>query len=533
MKRVISPKYALLCVAILGVAGLAFFFLRDTASLPKGVETGEVKRELVEEVVNETGFVQGARSVGLSFQTSGQIREVIAEEGDKVAEGALLAVLDDARAKSELAVAEARLRAEEIRLSEMIAGADTASKSVYETAVTTAETALENARINLEKVTAQNDTLVTNALQSLRSSSLQAVLTSERREDTNYSYTAPTITGTYTGTEGVYELELYNSGASSGSSFTYKGLESGTGEVSTIGPVPLGSQGLYIQFPSNFASRTTWEVRIPNTKSSTYLTNLNTYNATLRARDAAVSAAENAVRTAEAALAQARAQLAQVSGTAREERIAAQQALVEQMAAMLEQARIAQKNTTITAPFSGVVTDVVAKAGQVITAGVPALTLVSESGFEVLVNMSEIDIAEVGLGDKVTITLDAYDGVTFEGEVTEIAPRVSVISGVRVVPVTVSMTTKDERIKEGFTAQVDIHTASKENVIAIPNRAVYEDDAGKFVLVVSDVGAVERRVVRTGLRGTNGLTELTEGLREGERVVTFANADTLPLLMKK
>lgn len=523
--------YLLLSACLIGVVG-AWYIFRDTETLPKGVEVGEVTRGIVEEMVNETGFVQGVRSVNLAFQTSGQIMHIQVAEGDMVAEGDVLATLNDERAKSDVASAEARLRAEEIRLDEMLTGADVSSRAIYERAVETARIALENAKKNLDEVTVQQELLVENAERVVRSGSLQAELLSEKRENTDYVYTPPTVSGTYTGNDGVYTISLYSSGAPSGSSFRYSGSESGIAEVSTIASVPLGSLGLRVQFPDNFAPSTEWEIRIPNTKSSTYLTNLNTYNATRKARDVALAVAEGTVRSAEASLAQAEAQLSQASGAAREERISAQRALIEQMKALVTQARALYQNTVITAPFSGVVVTVHAEPGESVSAGVPLIDLISEESFEVGVNLSEIDIAEINIGDTAVVTLDAFEDIKLDATVSEIAPRVSVVNGVRVIPIVLVLTTDDTRIKDGFTAQIDIHSAIREDVIAIPSRAVYEDAEGKFVWVIKEDNSLERVAVRTGLRGTNGFTEITEGLREGERIITFATTEALALLKK-
>jgi hypothetical protein len=85
--------------------------------------------------------------------------------------------------------------------------------------------------------------------------------------------TTPVISGTYTGiTEGVYTVQIYNSG--SGSRFNLTGLEQGGGMVSGT-PQPLGTQGLFIQFPGTVYANESWTISVPNTQAINYSTNYN------------------------------------------------------------------------------------------------------------------------------------------------------------------------------------------------------------------------------------------------------------------
>ena len=329
MKKFFSKKRYWIPTLIIVVIVLWWSFGRDTSVIPAGVETGLVERGEVIEVVSETGFVQAAQSVDMAFERSGRVIEILVREGSEVEVGDALIKLDDSSVAADLSSAYARLEAEQVRLQELLVGADTNSLAVTQSSVVSSETALANAERNLEEVTAQQNQLVANAEKTLRNSGLEAYLVSDERESTNYTYAAPTVSGTYTSDEeGVYRLELYSSGGTTGSSFRISGLEGGTESVSTVNPTAIGTRGLFVQFPSNFAKRTEWEIPIPNTRSSSYQTNLNAYNSAIEARDIAIATAESAIESAEAALAQGQTQLTQVSGSARDERVAAQRALV-------------------------------------------------------------------------------------------------------------------------------------------------------------------------------------------------------------
>jgi pyruvate/2-oxoglutarate dehydrogenase complex dihydrolipoamide acyltransferase (E2) component len=332
-----SRSFYIVIAAVLIVSVLYFLFQTVfTNKIPDDIEIQAVTRGSVIETISETGFVQPVRQVDLAFESGGRVASLSVQEGDFVDEGTILATLDASTILTELSAAYARLEAEQIRLNELVLGADSISLGVTESAVQSAEVALENAKDTLEKTIAQHDLLVQNARKTLMSSGLEAHFAGKERGNSSNSYEPPVITGTYeSNEEGTYIIDPYSSSAASGGSFFLSGLETDTEAISTTNPQALGRRGLYIQFPEDFAKNVDvlWEVPVPNTRSDSYLTNLNAYNTAVEARDAAIAGAENAVKSADAALTESNQQLTQVSSSARDERIEAQRALVRQMRA--------------------------------------------------------------------------------------------------------------------------------------------------------------------------------------------------------
>ena len=534
MRRfVLSKKYWILALLVI-VGSIILYFQYAKQTLPEGVELGIVQKGGVMEIVSETGWVKGARSVDLAFERGGKVASSTVQVGDTVVEGQLLMSTNASELRSNLAIAESRLEAERIRLEELLRGADSASLAVTESALSAAEVTLENAQRNLTDVRAYQNQLVLNSQKTLMSSGLQAYLVSDERENSAYSYEAPTLTGTYTGEEeGMYRLELYGSGAPSGSSFTVSGLEDDTQSVSTVNPVAFGDRGLHAQFPENFARNTEWEIPVPNTRSSAYLTNLNAYNAVLESRNVSVVSAENAVKTAEAALAKTKLEFTQVSSSARDERIDAQRALVRQMEALVSQAQVAYDNTSIRAPFSGVVTAVSPEVGQIVPAGMTVVSLISENDYEIAVDITEADISGITVGDPATVSFEAYDDVELTAKVTNVAPSAKDVSGVRVFAVTLTFDDANDLIREGLTANLEITSSIREGVIVIPTRSIYENEQGKYVRTITDNGQIIEVSVVTGLRGSNGMTEITNGLLEGTQIITFASEEAIEELKKQ
>ncbi len=254
---------------------------------------------------------------------------------------------------------------------------------------------------------------------------------------------------------------------------------------------------------------------------------------TLNARQATFDAAESkmaqAVAThdyqlsqAQAAIETARAQYDLARASATNAEIAIAQAQVTQAQAALDALRAQLEDYQIIAPYAGEVAKVTVKANESITAAQPIVTLLGEGTYEVEVDIPESDIAKLSIGNVTHTTLDAYgDEVVFEGVVTSIDQAETIIQDVVYYKVTISLDPMEYEVKNGMTANVDILTNQRDNVVVIPQRAVLQDEEGKYVRIRTQDGGIVRALVTTGLRGDGGLIEITSGLQAGDEVIVF------------
>lgn len=142
------------------------------------------------------------------------------------------------------------------------------------------------------------------------------------------------------------------------------------------------------------------------------------------------------------------------------------------------------------------------------------------------VNVDELDINSVEIGQEAVVTFDAIEDEEFTGEVTEIGNTASVNGGVAKYTVSVSVP-KDEEMKQGMNASATITIENRENVITIPVNALQEKGDKVFVYTEKDEdgnlsGETE---VTTGL--SDGTTvEITEGLSEGDTVYYNKSGNT-------
>ncbi len=191
---------------------------------------------------------------------------------------------------------------------------------------------------------------------------------------------------------------------------------------------------------------------------------------------------EQALLDADIAIAQARLEDAQrdwerVKDGPNQDDIRAAEARVAASEATLDMARI-------TAPFAGSITSMDVLAGDKISPGTPAFRIDDLTRLLVEVEISEVDINRVALGQSVTLNFDAVLDQVYSGVIVELGLVGISLQGVVSFPVTVEVIDADEAIKPGMTAAVNIIVEQIENVILVPNRAVRVRDGERVVYLL-------------------------------------------------
>ncbi len=139
--------------------------------------------------------------------------------------------------------------------------------------------------------------------------------------------------------------------------------------------------------------------------------------------------------------------------------------------------------TKIEAPFAGTVTLLSVQPGDIVGVGAQALRIDDLSDQFLDVQISEIDIPMVQVGQSAELVFDAYFESTFIGEVSKIAPVGQNVQGVVEYTVRINLLDGDERIKPGMTAAVNIIVDRKEDVFVVPNNAIVSIDGQEHVYV--------------------------------------------------
>jgi HlyD family secretion protein len=191
--------------------------------------------------------------------------------------------------------------------------------------------------------------------------------------------------------------------------------------------------------------------------------------------------------------------------------ITAAQARVDAAKATLNLARIV-------APFGGIVTEAYPLPGDLVNAGSVAFRLDDLSSLFVDVNVSEVDINSVQVGQPVRLTFDAILGREYNGVVVEVAQTGTVTAGVVSFKVTVELTDADAQVKPGMTAAVNILVKQLDDVLLVPNRAVRLSEGERVVYVLENDQPV-KKAVRLGL-SSDTMSVLVGGeVQEGDLVI--------------
>jgi HlyD family secretion protein len=197
----------------------------------------------------------------------------------------------------------------------------------------------------------------------------------------------------------------------------------------------------------------------------------------------------------------------------------------------LNQARERLNEAVIVAPFAGFVTVVNVKGGDEIQRGVVAVRLVDPTKFEAELLVNEMDIFQLNMGADATVQIDAMPALTLPAKVTFISPTATISSGVVNYQVRVELQAlqadQNFQLREGLTVTVSIIVAQRSDVLLVPNAAVTTQGGQAYVQVLTPIGTIETRAIKTGISNWQ-YTEVTEGLSEGEKIIVPQGTTTTP-----
>ncbi|MBK7326163.1 MAG: efflux RND transporter periplasmic adaptor subunit [Propionivibrio sp.] len=198
---------------------------------------------------------------------------------------------------------------------------------------------------------------------------------------------------------------------------------------------------------------------------------------------------------------------------------------VAQFQAKVNATRVEQGRTVLYAPFDGTIAKIVGEVGEYSTPsppGVPtppAIDLIDDSCLYIKAPMDEVDAPKIETGQPVRISLDALPKQSFPGKVKRVAPYVSAVEKqARTVDIEATFDNPEApgKLLVGYSADIEVILDVRDDVVRVPTSALLE---GGRVLVAGAEGKLEERKIKTGLANWE-YTEVTEGLKAGEKVVT-------------
>lgn len=551
-------------------------------SIPKTIAPNftitQVKAGPMTQEVSLTGKVKPSQSVDLAFERSGKIRYINVKVGDKTWSGRILATLNNSdlaaqlsqasgsiqAAKSQLNSAQASLDLQKANLDAARNGTRPEEIQIAETAVQNALNVLSDSQINLTNIKTKADmdlaVLYDDVIDIVNDAYNKAEDAVRKQTDgifLNPETMSPYLSFGVTNSQVKFDSEWhrYLSGeelkkwrieisALSGDAVSNASLDSA-----------LSNAKNHLSVVRIFLDKTmdalAYNVDLSSTTAVTYKTNIttgrtniNTASTTIETQIQAIKSQkitnQNSISTYEAkvndaqnSLETARKNLTLKQAGSTPEQIAAQEAQVRSSEANLSfyQAQVNQAyanyrniaaqydKTILRSPINGIISKKNIEVGEMSPATGSAISVISDAKFEVNVDVPDVDIAKIKVGNEARITLDAYgDTEIFTAKVISIDPAETIIEGVPTYKVKLQFDKDDSRVKSGMTANIDIITDKRDKALYVSQRAVYSKDGGRFILIRKDKQNIEVPI-KTGIRDTEGNIEILEGLSEGQSVV--------------
>ncbi|MFH1173064.1 MAG: efflux RND transporter periplasmic adaptor subunit [bacterium] len=543
MPKIFKSKLFWLIIVILLIVGGGFYY-KNNKQKPSDYTTEKVQRGKLVQTISATGMVEPAKDISLNFALGGRLNYLPIKEGQSVKAGQVLARINSGSLAAQVEQYRANLLVAQADLDKVRTGSSNEDVNVSEEKFNKAKNDLKS----LETESAAQ-------LQILREKNLDAI------NDADFAIKVAL--------DKVYH-HLINPDTTLGLLFSNSQLDNQVNDEYTVVATDVIKAQAAVQSANE--NKTTDNLVIVSedlrqflielndfllnaynlskviiVNSSYSQTNKDTIKSDLDTQQASINTALTALQTAKANLinntnsyttqlqaardnlAVSQAELNLKKSGPRDFEIKSAQAKVAQAQAQLNKVLADLGDYQIIAPIDGIITKINYSLGEQTSLSEPIIKMLSVGLFEIKVDIPESDIAKLKLGNRAVIELDAFGSdQIFKGSVAFIDPAQTIIQDVTYYKTTVSFD-KDswnDNIKSGMTADVTVVTAEQDNVLYIPQRAakiketVLGETAVKFVEVLVNQQAQEK-IVETGLRGDNGLVEITNGLTEGEEVVVF------------
>lgn len=491
-------KKTSILLTLLVAGAVIFISMRDSQDNSSDFATAQIGTIIQE--VSATGRVKAAQSVDLSFDRGGRITNLPVKNGSPVVVGQILAQIESAELIAQRQGYLANILASEQRLEQIIATKKNTKPSNSETALQLSK----SLKVAIDAMTDYTDiqyayfdsyTGEANEIANTKEQILKTIYGQTKLGRVGSWYFLPLVTGLKGEVGSIESSNLVN----------YDSLITRVKEALT--QTKNGLELLNAKL-SGTAGATEGDKSLINTNISLIISE----QASLNIEDKNLTNEDFEIKIAQSQIDQAKANLALID------------------------AQISKN--TLRAPFSGIVTNVYIEKGEIATGG-PILSMISSGKYEIEVNVSEAEIARVKLGNTAVISLDAYDSdEKFQARVSKIDPSATIENGVATYRVVLQFENQDERILPGLTADIDIQTNKKENILFVPSRDIISKDDNKFVEISIDaekdqaqfanfklVSETKEEIryeieVEVGLRGSDGRIEIISGLKEGDKIVS-------------
>ncbi len=443
---------AVLVIAVAVVVGRIVFATKDDAgsSAAQNIKTAMVERGDIAVTIDATGTIKPLNIVEVSSKASGKILELRVDAGDYVEKDEIIAIIETTyvqisleQAQADLQSAEARLQQAEIDIQLQREQSDIQIRQAQESLAEAQQRLIQlKEDIRLEKIANQRG--VMDAENSLNIAKIRyKLLTSDEVRDENKQRAQATleqdkanldlVTAEHERNKTLYEKELISQAA----------LESSQAQLKSAQARYRSSEGnvKLVEQPATEAELELGQADVRKAEFNLALAKERVEGEA--ARDMDIELQQQRIVQAEESLKLAQANRKQI--TRKERDIETARLAVKRNEVQLELRQIEYNDTVIKAPISGTILEKKVEEGQLITSRLSSLastegqaivTMADLDTVYVVTEVDETDIGKIQIGQPVTINVEAYPDMPFQGEVLKIAPQGQVIQNVTTFEVT-------------------------------------------------------------------------------------------------
>ncbi len=527
-------------VVVVAIGAIVFGSIqRKAATTAIGATVTATQGDIIASIT-ATGKMTPRSSANLSYTSGGRVAEVLVVAGDSVVKNAPLVKLEDnmltldataataamTQAQADVAVATAQLAGAQAILDQTVG-------SVTANDITAARAMLTEAQARLAllsngtraEVLARAQAAVVDSQANL-DTQRKVLAVAKEQADTLVAKRANDLADAQSAMTGANEDNQHviakGTDPRTGRSLSQSDIRDYAGKYDATVRATENAKALLAQATRDADAARQAEISGIATAESRVTTAQADLTALTSGAGVDVAAAKAAVATAESNLGKLLGGQRNAQVAAQEANVAAAKAGLDRANARLTQAQAQAKmagvkldDATLTAPFAGVVADVSAKVGELVTTA-PVVNLIDITKFAVEITVDEVDVAHVAVGQPVAVMVDALGEPALQGAVVRIAPQATINNGVVSYKVTVEATPDQRVVKSGMTASAQIITAQAKNAIGLPRAVVHLVDGVQKVTVVKN-GTREVRTVETGVKGDD-LVEIKSGITAGDVV---------------
>lgn len=518
----------ILVVLILGVL-IYLYYPRNI--IPKFIT---VSRGDVIQIVNINGKVISAKEIDLQFSTPGIISKIFKNVGDNVKKGTILVSLENQELLAKRREAQAIFNQAKTKLERILKGPTKEELDAAIQAVENAKIAVKDAENNFMNNT-ENSWIA--YLNSLKAAIVNASIALEKNKDViNDPEGRETLNAA---DSALFYQALFSNDNAKVSFDTAKqavdaaNLDKTNDKIDTAyDKVNTHLQDLQKALDDTFAalSKVSPDKKIKGVPVYSIKDEINkqrvnivqTYTSVISSKQNVINVkllGESNINSARSALAQAEAQLNILKAAPTKEFLDLANLDIQKALAGLDFVQEQLKKTYLIAPYNGIIGKINVKINEFVMAGQPILSFINLNNFQIESEVSEVDVGKLKVDQLAIITFDTIPQNQWEGRVIKIDLSPKLTQGAIYYKVIVSFDNFDERVKPGMTANLNIQTEKRENVINIPQATVIERGNKYFVKILEDE-QIKEREIKLGLFGVENV-EVLEGLKEGDKI-TFA-----------